>query len=229
MYLPSGKRLSGKVFDYGKRCSGGLYFVQVGANDGIRNDPVFKAMMAQRWRGLRLEPQPFVFGQLARLHQSTPGIRAVQAALGPRVGTVCMYGLAFSNQRWAHGLCTMDRKILEQGLSDGSIAKAAHRHGVELPPNQEDWVKEIVVNQMDVASLMQMTGRQYVDLLVIDTEGYDLEIIYLFSRAGLWPGAILYEHVNLTAKQVRECANLLEGSGYQLHMFGANTFAERVG
>ena len=43
---------------------GQVTFVQVGANDGYRFDPLRKHIVAYHWPGLLIEPQPDVFAEL---------------------------------------------------------------------------------------------------------------------------------------------------------------------
>src|SRR5687767_667926 len=49
-----------------------FFFVQIGANDGRRGDPVFQFIRQYRWRGLLLEPQPDVFRVLVRNYEDEP-------------------------------------------------------------------------------------------------------------------------------------------------------------
>jgi hypothetical protein len=48
------------TFKYGET----LRFIQVGANDGIFGDPLREHILAHKWRGVLVEPQPEIFEQL---------------------------------------------------------------------------------------------------------------------------------------------------------------------
>ena len=59
-----------------------LTVVQIGANDGINNDPIHKFIKRDHWRGVLLEPQKYVFEKyLKPLYRNTPGIYVMNAAL----------------------------------------------------------------------------------------------------------------------------------------------------
>ena len=38
--------------------SPGFYFLDIGANDGVTNDPIFPFIEERGWRGLAVEPDP---------------------------------------------------------------------------------------------------------------------------------------------------------------------------
>lgn len=46
-------------------------FIQIGANDGKMNDPLYKPMLTRhhRWNGLLVEPQPKLYNKLVALHE----------------------------------------------------------------------------------------------------------------------------------------------------------------
>ncbi len=39
-------------------------FVQIGANDGVWNDPIEPYLRGEKWRGVLVEPVPYVFARL---------------------------------------------------------------------------------------------------------------------------------------------------------------------
>lgn len=43
---------------------GKVNFIQIGANDGLRNDPVREFIIRDRWQGILVEPLPAVFAML---------------------------------------------------------------------------------------------------------------------------------------------------------------------
>ncbi len=70
---------------------------------------------------------------------------------------------------------------------------------------------------------------QRVDLLVIDTEGFDYEAIRLALQNGLpnLPRLIRYEHLHLSTADRRKCSELLAQHDYRLHRDGVDTIAYR--
>ena len=43
-----------------------VFFVQVGANDGVQSDPINHFVSEYGWRGILVEPQPAIFKKLKK-------------------------------------------------------------------------------------------------------------------------------------------------------------------
>src|SRR6266545_7291938 len=41
-----------------------IFFIQIGANDGGPSDPLFPFLQLKHWRGIMVEPVPYLFEQL---------------------------------------------------------------------------------------------------------------------------------------------------------------------
>jgi len=55
-----------------------------------------------------------------------------------------------------------------------------------------------------------------VDLLHIDTEGYDYRVLRQFDFDSFRPRVVLYEHMHLPKTERKNATNLLEGYGYRI-------------
>jgi len=73
--------------------------------------------------------------------------------------------------------------------------------------------------------LFRKNQVEKIDLLQIDTEGFDFEIIQLFNLDFVSPTAIIYEQVHLSSISKDHCQKHLKGNGYQLFSFEANCLA----
>src|SRR5262245_11123069 len=63
--------------DFSRSLGGKVTFLQVGANDGLRNDPIREFVVRDRWSGLLVEPLPDVFEMLQRNYRHVQGGRLV--------------------------------------------------------------------------------------------------------------------------------------------------------
>ncbi|MDR7420273.1 MAG: FkbM family methyltransferase, partial [Armatimonadota bacterium] len=68
-----------------------------------------------------------------------------------------------------------------------------------------------------------------VTLLVVDTEGYDYEIVRSALSAGVFPRIISYEHCHLTPRVRVEAKQLMQSRGYCFLEVGKDTIALRRG
>jgi FkbM family methyltransferase len=190
-------------------------FLQVGANDGFINDPLHIFIKRDNWRGVLLEPLPDVFDEyLVRLHRKRPEITAINAALDRNDGTRPFYKLSVSRERWAHGLSSFNREVLVKKLTDGSMERNMRRQGVTLPASEDECITSDEVVTVSPETLLKKFDGQELDLLVIDTEGYDYEILKMLDLDRISPEVIIYEEMLFDEKTAAECREYLKNHGY---------------
>jgi len=223
LYKPKKDSLAAFLDYYSKSKNGNICVVQIGANDGISHDPIHKFIKRDRWKGVLLEPQPYVFKKyLAPLYAKDKFITTINAALGSKDESEILYKIGFSNMRWATGLATFYKQELEKNFENGSILNLCRKYGITIPTNPEEWIKTEEVKIISTESLLQSNQINHIDLLQIDTEGYDYEIIKLFNIPKHAPEVIIYEWVHLSQADQIECENYLNDIGYKTHKIGAD-------
>lgn len=212
--------------DIFSRYRGKIKVVQVGANDGITNDPIHKFIKRDGWEGVLLEPQKYVFEKfLQPLYSKTRGIITVNAALDRTDGYKPVYKISASNSRWATGLTSFNREVLEKALSSGYIEKQAKKEGLRIEDSAASLITEEKVECISPETLITRYNLDRIDWLQIDTEGYDYEIIKMFNIEKTKPCVIVYENLHLPEEQKKECREMLEKNGYRCRDFGPNSLA----
>lgn len=223
------KPKKGSLNDFTNRFSklaGTVTVVQIGANDGINNDPIHKFIKRDHWHGVLLEPQKYVFEKyLKPLYSKTKGIIVMNAALDVTDGFKPIYKVAVSNSRWATGLTSFNRKILEEAVKSGSIERQAKKEGSPLPGSKDEYIAEESVECISTETLLRRAGIGKVDWLQIDTEGFDFEIIKMFNIGVTRPTVIVYENIHLSSSDRQNCINHLKTNGYVCSDFESNTLA----
>src|SRR5215468_60576 len=68
-----------------------LFFVQIGAHDGITGDPLRKFVLKYHLPGILVEPNPAVFKKLVANYRGEPQLRFENVAVGPTQGTKSLY------------------------------------------------------------------------------------------------------------------------------------------
>jgi FkbM family methyltransferase len=206
------------------------FCIQVGANDGKTNDPVYKYLTGYGWRGLLVEPLVDVFEQeLQKTYAGYPNVTLVNAALAPTNGSLPLYRVAFSRARWATGLSSFRRENLENHIANGYIEKQAKAEGVALPSNPDQWIESVPVPTMTVDALFKKHNLSHFDVLCIDTEGFDFEILKLFDFKNHHPDFVLFESKNLADDDYVAAKKMLADAGYRLYWHNGDTFAVRQG
>jgi len=188
------------------RASDAFYFIQIGANNGLGNDPLRDIIMEFGLRGLLVEPMPDFFEKLKEVYESQPQLAFENSAIGPSKGETTITRFAPDAPvpaSFYHGLARMDGDY---------IRARAKREGLE------DHVEDLTVPTITFPSLFEKHGVKHVDLLQIDTEGYDYEILKLFFSANgpdQYPTIINWEWTEMGLESCVMCKRMLADKGYQ--------------
>lgn len=224
-YKPKEGSLSAVLDKFSKNTKP-FYVVQIGANDGLINDPIFKFIQRDNWKGVLLEPLQHVYlNYLSKLYKRSKNIKTINAALDQQDGTKNLYKLSFTNARWATGLSSFVKSSLIEAIESGYVAEKAKKEGIELPKNKENFFTIEKVNCISPETLLQSNKIEKINLLMIDTEGYDFEVIKMFDIANTQPDMIVFEHVNLSEEEKNTCHEHLGQCGYIFKSYGVNTVA----
>jgi FkbM family methyltransferase len=201
----------------------------VGANDGKINDPVYP-YLSTGWRGLLVEPQTDVFEErLKQTYGATPGVQLANVALAPKRGTMPLYRVAISDERWATGLSSFVRECVEEHIDNGYIRRKAEAQGVPYPEDRSDIISVVQVPTMPLQELLDTQSEPVpsLDVVCIDTEGYDLEILKMLDLERHSPDVILFESKNLTDAEFAEVLERLRTRGFMLYWENGDTLATK--
>ena len=198
------------------------FFVEIGANDGDQHDHLRPILAANPWRGILVEPVPYVFERLRANHGQRAGVALENAAIADQDGRLPFYHLREAGDRAAAGLPQWYDGI-------GSFSKEAVLNHIGLVPGLTDRLTCVDVPCLTFASLCEKHGVDRVDLLIIDTEGYDHQILRHIDWSVHRPRLVVYEHYHLTPTQRAGLRTDLQGRGYELKEEGFDTWCLHVG
>ncbi len=197
-----------------QRSRAGFYFVQVGANDGVTHDLLHPYIVAERWRGVLVEPVHAYCERLRETYRGLPGLAIEEAAISTAEGIREIHRIgdhAPELPPWSRGLASFHREVIR-----------GHRF---VLPGLEGYLVSEPVRCITFQTLFRKHGVREIDLLSIDTEGHDYEIIQTLDFNTLKPRMIVYEHKHIGHAGRRGCRELLSGQGYRLTRHLGNTLA----
>lgn len=199
-----------QFFDtYSKLRGKRLNFVQIGANDGLRNDPFREFIVRDRWQGILVEPLPTVFTMLKRNYAHLADhLVFVNAAITQADGD----NLTF----YSFDEAFLKTLTLEKRLDYLRKASFNREHVEHYVSAAERWgIKETTVRGITLQGLIaEYGGGMDVDLLAIDAEGHEPAIIRSIDFEKVRPQVIFYESHTL-AERREEVRAFLQERGYR--------------
>lgn len=224
-FKPKGNDLLARIDQHAQGKSP-FFFLQIGGNDGFIKDPIFKFVKKYPWKGIIVEPQQEVFEKkLKRTYRNEKKVKLENVAIADQSGKRKLWKLAVSDSRWATGLATFNKETLIYQIERNYVSDRLKREGKPVPENTEDYLTYEEVDCMTIHDLLDKHQMDHLDLLQIDTEGYDFEIIKTIDFSRLKPGMISFESEHLSESDQIACRKLLEEQGYRLEQIGRDSVA----
>jgi FkbM family methyltransferase len=182
-----------------------VYFVQIGSFDGITNDPIHKFVTNHSWKGIFIEPIQEYYNQLIKNYDGFEGLSFTNVAIDNKIGHRKIYRLrheAISLTPCAPQFSTFNREVL------------ANRKNKF--PEIESLIEEIDVPCKTIQQVIEEARIPRVDVIQIDTEGYDFEILKSIDLRLIKPTIIRYEHIHLSDGDRQKSVDLLINAGYKI-------------
>lgn len=186
-----------------------LTFIEVGANDGISGDPLREFIVKYPWKGVLVEPQPDVFETLRSNYAGFEDrVCFENVAISKSSAPIEMYRLP-KNFKTKHGGPTI-------ASSDPRVtAKQSHTKTSNL--------EKITVPTAMLDTIVQKHGLTDLDLLQLDTEGFDWDVLQTLNLNQTRPWMIGFEHGHLSPATIRDMVRHLNQHGYLVHFGGYQT------
>lgn len=185
-----------------------IRFVQVGANDGLYDDPLRPFVLKRGWQGILVEPQPLIFEKLTQ-NYADQADRLVFENLAISDGdSLVLYGppadyVPDREDLQPESMVTSEPRVLADQLG---VSKAA--------------LQKFEVPAMTLDQLFEKHNVTELDLLQIDAEGYDFSILKTLSLDKVKPILIQLETGHLQRPDLAELARHLNDAGYDFHYGG---------
>lgn len=186
--------------------------IQIGANDGISHDNIYNFIKEHNTKGLLVEPVKEYYLKLCENYKNYPKLIKVNVALHPTEKEVKIYRVKQEYEtilpEWANGIASLNQK-----------------HHIKLGIPSEAIVEEIVPAKSFSQLMEDFDDISSIDLIQIDTEGFDFEILKMIDFNKYLPNIIKFEHCNLLNTDYKAAKKLLKENNYILFKIGNDTIA----
>lgn len=212
-------------------CVQELAIVQVGANDGLINDPLydFNRMYSGRTRVLLIEPQTVLIPVLKKNYAFHKNTVVFNGAIGPngalRLFSVkssvwkrvkVHYAKGWPDYRAATGIASTNRDHVKRWL---------RKYGSRRIDIDDAICEETVVSMELMHVLKETNWQRSVDVLQVDAEGFDDQVIYHSNIDELRPKVINFEAKALSAESFEAIRAYLVERDYTVSRHGGEALA----
>jgi FkbM family methyltransferase len=181
-------------------------FIQIGANDGKSGDPIFYLINLFSFKGVLVEPVPYVFKKLEYNYRKNKNVFLENSAISAAYDDLEFFYLQESENSdlpsWYDQIGSFNYEVL-----------------IKHKPSIKDFDKlltSVKVNTSNFEELLEKYKFKNFDLIFIDTEGYDYEIIKIIPFDKIDPSVIIFEHKHLSKEEVDNAIKLLSDKNYNL-------------
>lgn len=174
-----------------------LKFVQVGANNGFNGgDPISHLYLANKWKGVLIEPQPDVFLELKSAFGTHKNLTLINKGISNNPGTLKMFRNPKENTT-----ASFNRSIVKK-------------------QNPNSGIEELTIDCVRLSPLLSSLNWTDIDILIVDTEGHEKKVLESIDFNLHRPKLIQFEHGHLNRKDLDACVQLLSREKYALHFGG---------
>jgi FkbM family methyltransferase len=196
-----------------------VFVVQIGSNDGKTHDPIHALLLRNpSWAALFVEPVPFLFERLRQNYADNSRFRFENVAIGDRVGVRPFYYVDDSAREqiselpwWFDQVGSFDRDHITRHF--GSAL--------------DRFIVTARVRTLPLDVLLERNDIDKINLLNIDTEGYDWHVLRQLDLTKYSPNVILIEHRHLSTATKAEVRGFLRDR-YRIVDLGHDYFCRKV-
>jgi len=192
-----------------------IFFIEIGASDGKSDDPIYKYVVAHGWRGILVEPVKYIFERLVNNYKD-----AGKNLIFENVA------IAEKNEvRYIYRYKENQRDLPEWYQGTASLLKNLESRHKGIISNINERLVSDKVNCITFEDLIKKHRVKKIDLLLIDTEGYDFNIIRTINFDTVKPRIIIYETRLLSPEDNTKCEIFLRSKGYRILACRFDNFA----
>jgi FkbM family methyltransferase len=185
------------------------YFVQIGSNDGTKNDLLHRYILKNEWKGILVEPEKKNFKNLMNTYSLTEGLIFENVGIGTEKSEMLFYKVKDVTEQepgWYDQIGSFNKKVFLMNIEFGK--NLSSRISIERLP---------VISFDD---LLQKNSFRKVDLLHTDTEGFDYKILRSIDFGKYEIRMLIFEMKWMTRRELKDIVRYLRGYGYHVFRCG---------
>jgi len=179
--------------------------VQIGSNDGKTGDPIYHLFnQREKWKAIFVEPVPYLFKRLKHNFKSDTRFTFENFAINDGKEQIFYSVKQEAKEKFPDLPAWFDQL---GSFNKNNILK--HLNG-----KLEPFIEETRLQGITLTNLLSRNSVDFIDLLHIDTEGYDWKILCQLPLDRYKPTLILFEHKHLEKVEKKESIEFLSNHYY---------------
>jgi FkbM family methyltransferase len=199
--------------------------IQLGASDGLVNDPYRPFIVKYKWRAVLVEPIPESFAALQRNY--APYARGGHLTLE---NAAVSYGGATSARLYRYSnayICRAEASRRTELLQKTSFDPLhLSRWDAQLDASKDIESFDIPAVTVEALAKKHLSGR--CDILAMDLEGYEANVLLNLDLSAIKPSLIIFEAEHIAQADWDAIRARLIPHGYELAQHGADAIAKLV-
>ena len=190
-----------------------VQFIQIGANDGVKNDPIHFYIKKFHWKGILVEPLPQLFKKLVENYKEEENLIFENVGISSKSGEMDFYYLPsqYNEPDWLQQIGSFDLDAIKYNLGNYTVFL--------------DKIETSKVSTVSLSELVERSGFLKVDLLIVDAEGFEYNILSQIENLKGKPTYILFEWGCMKEDIQRLLFDFLEKQLYKLYASGGDIMA----
>ena len=182
--------------------------IQIGANDG-KSDDFLRSSINIDTNLLLVEPIKSAFDELEKNYSGYKNVKFINKAIDVVTGKKNIFSI---NPKYYN---FYEKKYKSKDVSWLTVLASFHKEHLEYHGVKSNHIQSTEIDCINFKELIEQYDFQKLDLLVVDTEGYDDVLITNFIQNTDIRPIIILEWIHIKKNKVEELIELLKSNNYK--------------
>ena len=184
------------------------YIIQIGANDG-KSDDFLRSSINLDTNLLLVEPIKSAFDELEKNYSGYKNVKFINKAIDVVTGKKNIFSVDPKYYNF------YEKKYKSKDVSWLTVLASFHKEHLEYHGVKSNHIQSTEIDCINFKELIEQYDFQKLDLLVVDTEGYDDVLITNFIQNTDIRPIIILEWIHIKKNKAEELIELLKSNNYK--------------
>lgn len=208
------------LFDKLQSIKNQITILEIGGNDGHQDDLIYSYAIKNNFITHILEPVPIYYEQLKTLYQNYKNVHAYNYAITKRTNLDYINYIPPSNHMplWLKGCSSFftDKNVINGMATRNNDDSITPLNDKNILTYIKENIQKLPVNCLSFNDFIKLSSISTIDVLIIDTEGYELEILKQIDLNKFNTSVVILEYHNHYSVDKLSMESLLRKFNYSI-------------